>query len=348
MSLLKFIFGIVLAICVEVVLIPFQIIAFMVAAYFMIAVSAKLNTSMTAVKILEGRILMDWFGLRKDQLSVELGRRLPNFSIQSLYVVLLPLIIYRRVSGRSPFTLPVVGDETFKDLVHSRTVVYDEMLQTWSLSIRERGLKPQFVHLGAGFDTRSLQPQRFGFTGGCFEVDQVSVQQIKLKAIEKSVTLRECKSSVHFVVANFEEAGDWVQNLINTGLDIRQPMLFLWEGVTLYLDESSVQTTLDDIKRLCQQAPDKTCRLITGLYSSQVIDFTYDKSLKKARKTLDYTGESWKFGLPFESNEKWRGVIEKFVSKSGYTLGTHVGLGANNIKGPFLVCTEMIVSSDSR
>ena len=176
------------------------------------------------------------------------------------------------------------------------------MLQNWSQRIREKGLIPQFVHLGAGFDTRSLQPDRFGFTGGCYEVDQSSVQQIKLQAIENGLILKD-RMKVHFVSANFEADGDWVQKLIQAGLDTTQPVLFLWEGVTLYLDKSSVIKTLDEIRGLCESAPDGTCRLITGLYSSQVIDFTYDKSLKKARKTLEFTGESWKFGLPFESNE---------------------------------------------
>ena len=40
-----------------------------------------------------------------------------------------------------------------------------------------------------------------------------------------------------------------------------------------------------------------------------------------------------------------RDVLAEFVSESGYLLGTHVGLGANNDKGLFLVCTEMIVDS---
>ena len=63
-------------------------------------------------------------------------------------MVLLPLVVYHRVSGRSPFTIPVV-----------RPLKFVQNSEIWWY------LTPQFVHFG--FDTRSLQPNRFGFTG-CF------------------------------------------------------------------------------------------------------------------------------------------------------------------------------------
>lgn len=347
MNIIRIILGSLAFIFVEIAILPFQIVAVIVAAYYMIYVSSKLNTSMTALKILEGRILMHWFGLRTDRESVALARNLPNFSLRALSIVMLPLIIFYRMSGHSPIRMPKKGHEKFREFIYSRTVVYDDMIQAWSHGIDKRGLKAQFVHLGAGYDTRSMQPTRFGFVGNRFEIDHPRVQQIKRTAMVDSLQTVEGIDRLHFVAVDFEKEGDWIYQLLAQGLDATQPMIFLWEGVTLYLDEQSILKTLEEIKTLCEDAPSGTCTLLTGMYSTQVIDFTYERSLNKTRKILEMTGESFKWGLPFESPEQWESVLKDFVNGvDGFTLGKYVGMGTNNPKGPYLVCTEMIVEQD--
>jgi methyltransferase (TIGR00027 family) len=343
-NIVRIILGALAFLLLEVMILPVQIVAVIVAAYYMIYVSSKLNTSMTALKILEGRILMHWFGLRTDRESVALARNLPNFSLRALSIVMLPLVIFYRMSGHSPIRMPKKGNERFREFIYSRTVVYDDMIQTWSHGIDQRGLKAQFVHLGAGYDTRSMQPTRFGFVGDRFEIDHPRVQQIKRDAMADSPQTGEALDHLHFVAVDFEKEGDWRSELLAQGLDVTQPMIFLWEGVTLYLDGQSILKTLEEIKTLCEDAPSGTCTLLTGMYSTQVIDFTYEKSLNKTRKILNMTGESLKWGLPFESPDQWESVLHEFVDGlDGFTLRKYVGMGTNNPKGPYLVCTEMII-----
>ena len=347
MNIIRIILGSLAFIFVEIAILPFQIVAVIVAAYYMIVVSSKLNTSMTALKILEGRILMHWFGLRMDPESANLARNLPNFSLRSLSIVMFPLVVFYRISGHSLIRLPNKGQEKFREFIYCRTPVYDDMIQSWSHRMNQQGLQTQFVHLGAGFDTRSFQPKRFGFLGDRFELDHPRVQQIKRTAMTDGSLEEERLEGLHFVGVDFEQDVDWVELLLAQGLDTTQPMIFLWEGVTLYLDEQSVLKTLNDIQTLCANAPEETCVVITGLYSTQVIDFTYERSLNKTRKILEMTGESFKWGLPFESPEQWESVLKDFVNGvDGFSMGKYVGMGTNNPKGPYLVCTEMIVEQD--
>ncbi len=96
----------------------------------------------------------------------------------------------------------------------------------------------QFVELGAGYDTRTVQLQH-NRQIRCFEVDLPKTQQIKRKL------LHECgvdTSGVTFVSANFL-ADDWLDNLVKDGFDPRKPTFFLWEGVTYYLSREATEKT---------------------------------------------------------------------------------------------------------
>ena len=348
MKLFRTTIGAIALIISECIILPFQIIAVLIVAHHMITVSARLNTSMSALKILEGRLLMHWFGLRNDPYSLGVAKHLPNYAVKSLLVAIFPLFVFYYVAGWSLIRIPRRGDEVFKELVYSRTEIYDEIMKAWCTKMKKDGYKAQFVHLGAGYDTRSLHLERFDFQGKRFEVDHARVQTIKRKAYEKSETCRaSAKENITFIAVDFNKEGDWTQKLLAAGFDPQQPTLMLWEGVTLYLQESAVYKTLAEIRQLCQSAPANTCVLLTGLYSTQLIDCTYDPKLKKSQKILAKTGEAWTWGLPFASNAEWEKVLRKFVVGTGFELGAYAGLGSNNPKGPYLVCTEMIVPGES-
>lgn len=49
-----------------------------------------------------------------------------------------------------------------------------------------------------------------------------------------------------FVAADFEQQ-DWLSRLVEAGFDTSQPALFLWEGVTPYLQREAVEDTLRKI-----------------------------------------------------------------------------------------------------
>ena len=125
----------------------------------------------------------------------------------------------------------------------------------------------QFVELGAGYDTRTVQLQH-NRRIRCFEVDLPKTQQIKREL------LHQCgvdTSGVKFVSANFL-TDDWLDNLVKAGFDPRKPTFFLWEGVTYYLS---------------REAMEKTFRTIATIAPGSVVVFDYatDANIKSVSQT---------------------------------------------------------------
>jgi hypothetical protein len=117
-------------------------------------VSKKLGVSQTAIEILNGRWIMDKFGLRKDPAAVKLFHVLSNTCPLGLWLVLFPLYVLKRLAGK-PILYPNIekdGNETRANLVTSRTEYFDKILGK-SLKNSE-----QFVVLVKCFDIRCYSP----------------------------------------------------------------------------------------------------------------------------------------------------------------------------------------------
>jgi methyltransferase (TIGR00027 family) len=126
----------------------------------------------------------------------------------------------------------------------------------------------QFVELGAGYDTRTVQLQH-DLQIRCFEVDLPKTQQMKREL------LSQCgvdTSGVRFVSANFL-TDNWLDNLAKTDFDPRKSTFFLWEGVTYYLS---------------REAMEKTFRTIATSAPGSVVVFDYgtDANIEAYRKPL--------------------------------------------------------------
>src|SRR5262245_24132695 len=113
----------------------------------------------------------------------------------------------------------------------------------------------QFVILGAGFDSRAYRLPR-GTAIRSFEVDAPQTQAVKRGMLAKAGI---DASGVTFVAADFETE-DWLAMLVAAGFRPEEPALFLWEGVTMYLDRDAVEDTL---------------RKIAGTASGGVVAFDY-------------------------------------------------------------------------
>ena len=126
----------------------------------------------------------------------------------------------------------------------------------------------QFVELGAGYDTRTVQLQH-NRRIHCFEVDLPKTQQMKREL------LHQCgvdTSGVKFVPANFL-TDNWLDNLAKAGFDPGKPTFFLWGGVTYYLS---------------REAMEKTFRTIATTAPGSVVVFDYatEANIKAYRKPL--------------------------------------------------------------
>jgi methyltransferase (TIGR00027 family) len=111
-------------------------------------------------------------------------------------------------------------------------------------------------------------------------------------AIKRDVLLRAGidPTGVALVPADFEKE-DWLSRLAEAGFDRSSPALFLWDGVTPYLDKAAVEDTL---------------RTIAGTAKGSIIAFDYVTTevlesqalyLRIVRASLQAGGEPLKFGI---------------------------------------------------
>jgi methyltransferase (TIGR00027 family) len=147
----------------------------------------------------------------------------------------------------------------------------------------------QVVLLGAGYDSRGYRIEGIE-KASVFEVDRHQTQALKRRVLARH--LRPFPLNVAFVEIDFlrETLGG---ALVRAGFDPMRPTFFIWEGVTNYLDERAVDTTL---------------RFIGGSMPGSRIAFTYvHRGLldgteafwvsPNVARLLQRAGEPWTFGL---------------------------------------------------
>jgi methyltransferase (TIGR00027 family) len=114
----------------------------------------------------------------------------------------------------------------------------------------ERGLERgdrQVVVLGAGLDTRAARLAADGVV--FFEVDHPATQDEKrrrLAAVEGFPA-----GAATFVACDFER-DDFLERMVAAGFDADAPAVIAWEGVTCYLTEAAVRSTLRRIAAGCE------------------------------------------------------------------------------------------------
>ena len=142
------------------------------------------------------------------------------------------------------------------ELVRYRVCVMSEVVERGI----ENGMK-QIVSLGSGFDMRAHIYQTDGVR--FCDVDQPAVLEFKNKVLEAG-GVTPCAG----IECNYLEV-DLSQKLRQAGFDLEAPILFIWEGNTMYLP---VELIHDFLARLRAQAPRMT--IAFDYYSEKVINRT--------------------------------------------------------------------------
>ena len=307
----------------QIAFIPFALLGFVLVAYRQIGVSKKLGISQTAIEVLNGRWTMHVFGLRNDEACAKLADALPNTSVMGLWLALFPLWLKFKISGK-PFLYPRVpkaGAETIADLVVARTLYFDHVIE------RVIGEVEQFVVMGAGYDTRAYGGfQRDAVT--FFELDQPKVQQHKRNTLNDAQIPCE---HVRFVAVDFSKESPF-DRLLEAGYDPSKKTLFLWEGVSLYLSESDVRKTMQDVRNHATAGS----VLLADIYADRFLNVGKNSAVQK---TLDYTDEGLGFGLPLATN--YEETLTGFVEAESMSVGETFFMGHSSEKGPFMVVVEM-------
>ena len=315
--------SLVLYIPLQLGFIPLALLGALLVAYRQLVVSKKLGVSQTAIEVLNGRWTMHVFSIRIDEATAKLADALPNTSVTGLWLAFFPLWLKFKLSGKLFLypRVPEAGAEGLSDLIVARTLYFDRVIE------RVIGEVEQFVVMGAGYDTRAyggLQEKGLAF----FELDQASVQQHKQNALAKAGISCE---HVRFVSVDFSKENAF-DNLSEAGLDRTKKTLFLWEGVTLYLSESDVRKTMQDVRN---HAPAGSV-LLADIYADYFVKIG---KLPGVKKTLDYTDEGFGFSLPFATN--YEKTLLGFVDTESMSVGETDFMGSTSDKGPFAVVAEM-------
>src|ERR1051325_8306056 len=266
----------------NILLFPVTLIGLVIWIGKLIFSGSKSGVSTTAQGPLSARWTAHNLGTRSDEPANRLMRVLPGVPFTGVYVASWPMFWAHKLTGFVPktFRYPFEGEVSPQDEASARIAFFDNVVDRTLTEIR------QFVILGAGFDTRAFRLPK-GTQVRSFEIDTPKTQAVKRERLEKvGIDL----TGVTFISADFEKE-DWLARLVEFGFDPGKPALFLWEGVTMYLDRKTIEDTL---------------RKVAGTARGSVIafDFFTTEALESqefywrfARASTKAVGEPLKFGV---------------------------------------------------
>ncbi len=297
----------------QLALLPFSIAGYVYAAIKSVRYAKATGASATATSILGGRWIMHAFGVRDDFATVALLRHLPFVSPVAYKLLLVPGLIAHKLTGYVPSMAKPIPPEqaSISHLVNCRTPIFDRLLEQVQAEIE------QVVVMGAGYDTR-LMKFRDQLDAQCFELDQASTQDVKRKAYTDAGL---DVGWIHFVPVDFTHES-WSEKLLENGFDPSKKTFWLWEGVTLYLDESIVRETLIEMDRLSATGS----RIAFDFYSLAFVNFEGSAFIRSAAKQMLKTaGESLKFGVDTQNDA--RSNITKLLAGTNLSVAELTLLG---------------------
>lgn len=172
---------------------------------------------------------------------------------------------------------------------------------------------PQIVLLGAGYDTRAYRFAKLNNTTKIIDLDIATTQNRKKKCLKKAQI--DIPKHVTLVPINFNKES--LKNVLEkAGHDNNEKTLFIWEGVSYYLEPESVDATLEFVNN--------------SSHNESVIAFDYAISISE-ENINNYYGvkefaQTWR---KHRSNELFRfavdeGKIESFLEQRGLKIVNHL------------------------
>lgn len=255
----------------------------------------------------QGPLSARWFqhqlGTRPDEPANRLMPLLPNLSPLGLRLSSWPLLLAHRLTGFVPraFRYPYQGEVAQSEEASARQTFFDELVERHLPAIT------QFVILGAGFDTRAYRlPAGWGVR--CFEIDAPKTQAVKRDLLVRAAI---DTSHVAFVSADFE-TDDWLARLVEAGFDVNKPALFIWEGVTMYLERPAIEATLRKIGGLANGTILAFDFFTTEPLTSQSLYWRYGRAMTRA------ANEPLVFGV--DSTPPMRDRLAELLASCGLAL----------------------------
>jgi len=162
----------------------------------------------------------------------------------------------------------------------------------------------QLVILGAGYDSRAY---RFSLLERVktFEVDHPVTQTKKLEKVRR--IFGKVPEHVRYVPVDFN-AQSLSECLLSSGYDPGLISLFVWQGVTMYLEPDAVDATLDFIVK---NAAPSSAVIFDYLYQAVLDGVRKQGEISNRRRYRFMTGEGLTFGIP-------EGMAENFLRERGF------------------------------
>lgn len=187
-----------------------------------------------------------------------------------------PMRLLSRFSGFQKILETRLPENTYNNVV-ARTKFIDHILQSQNFD--------QVVILGAGFDSRFLRFSNHHTK--FFEIDHPATQSRKLEILRKKHLLED-SHRVFFISFDINQQRINNQTLTND-FSPQVPTLFIAEGLTMYLSESSINQLFQSLANF------------SSLNNEIVFDYINQKNVEdhnsSAQQVVTQLGEQWTFGI---------------------------------------------------
>lgn len=276
-----------------------------------------------------------FFGLAKPRSAISRTEAEPRYHTRDhlaeyfipwgnwLLLKFFPALLHRRADEKYPGCIP---------LLIARTNTYDMLMEKTLAADKEIS---QVVILGAGFDTRFY---RLSFPKDrelrLFEVDAIPTQTRKRQVLAtlstNLFTSGRAPSSIDYVAVNFDVDSIESALLRTSRYNKRAKTLFIWEGVTMYLQPESIDEVLSFIKRGSAPGSVLACDIVYRECITGGKKYNMTKVASEAVKVA----EPWKFGVNEGGVRDWiathgfvpiatygpKEFLEHVTSKTSYSL----------------------------
>ena len=323
-SIFKKLFQIILFIPIQIIFIPLAIVGLIAGIYKEMVVGQKLGVSFSAIKALQYRWNAHYFDLRPDSLSVEFIRKLPCESHFGLWSLMGPMIIAKRLFGFTTGAVELVEPEdTFDATAVTRVRIFDRIVEKHLDNVE------QIVLPGAGLDLIALH-----YTNGknvkVYELDQAGTLNVKVETLKKTGIKHDW---INFVPVDYATES-WADKLLEAGFDKTKKTLFLWQSVSLFLDEETVKDALAQMADLCVAGS----VIAQDFYSEAFLSGDISKPAKKQFDLFERMGEPAKFGIDMSSGGET--AVNTFLTSCGLKMTNYTQFGKNIGIQPFYCIVE--------
>ncbi len=251
-------------------------------------------------------------------------KKLPCESHFGLWALLGPLIIAKRLFGFTAGAIErVEPEDTFDATAVTRVRIFDRIVEKHLDEIE------QLVLPGAGLDLIALH-----FTNGknvkVFELDQDETLNVKVETLKKAGIKHDW---INFIPVDYANES-WVDKLLAAGFDKSKKTLFLWQSVSLFLDEEIVRDALTNMADLCVEGS----VIAQDFYSAAFLSGDISKPAKKQFNLFEKMGESVKFGIDMSGGAET--AVNTFLTSCGLKMTNYIQFGKNIGIDPFYCIVE--------